>query len=197
MKMRNYKQQENAIKKYYNEKIKWVKMSDSVWNSKTGFRIPNPTEKDRLREIQRWEKKKELELSRLELINDAQDLTYIKIKVEWKKNRTWGYNPTAEVWTSGGYYNTGKASGCGYDKESSAIESALRDSASLQKFIIHNLGKLKNEYGIETNYGLAHLSIGGKGVNTLLELFRAIKNWEITEMHGTMFDGYEIRKRGS
>ena len=197
MKMRNYKQQENAIKKYYNEKIKWVKTADSVWNSKTGFRITNPTEKDRKREIEYWEKKKESELSRLELVNDAPDLTYIKIEVEWRRNRTWGYNPTAEVWVNTHYYNTGKASGCGYDKESSAIESALRDSASLQKFIIHNLGKLKTEYGIETDYGLAHLSISGKGANELLRLFRGMKNWEITEMHGSTFDGYEIRKRGS
>lgn len=197
MKMRNYKQQENAIKKYYNEKIKWVKKADSFWDTKRGFRIPEPTEKDREREIKYWEKKKEEELSRLELVNDAPELTYIKIKVEWKRNRTWGYNPTAEAWTNTHYYNTGKASGCGYDKESAAIESALRDSASLQRFIIHNLGKLKTEYGIETKFGLAHLSIGGKGVSELLRLFRGIKNWEITEMHGSTFDGYEIRKRGS
>lgn len=197
MKMRNYKQQMNAIKKYYNEKIEQVKIADSFWDTKRGFRIPEPTEKDRLREIKYWEKQKELQLSRLEVVNDAPDLNYIKIKVEWKKSRTWGYNPTAEVWTNTHYYNTGKASGCGYDKESSAIESALRDSTSLQKFIIHNLGKLKDNYGIETKYGLAHLSIGGKGVNELLRLFRGMKNWEITEMHGSTFDGYEIRKRGS
>lgn len=195
MKMRNYKQQANAVKKYYNEKIKWAKKTDSFWDSVKGLRITNPTEQDRLREIKYWEKKRESELSRLEVINDAPDLSYIKITVEWKKNRTWGYNPTASVWVSGSYYNTGKASGCGYDKESASIESALRDSPSLQRFIIHNLGKLKNEYGVETKYGLAHLSIGGKGVSTLLSLFRVVKNWEITEMHGDTFDGYEIRKK--
>ena len=197
MKMRNYKQQANAVKKYYNEKIKWVKKTDSFWDAKKGIRITNPTKKDREREIKYWEKKKELELSRLEVVNDIPDLEYIKIKVEWKRNRTWGWNPTAEVWTTGCYYGKGNASGCGYDKESASIEHALIDSPSLQRFIIHNLSKLKDKYGVETKYGLAHLSIGGKGVNTLLELFRAMKNWEITEMHGTMFDGYEIRKRGS
>ena len=195
--MRNYKQQMNVVKKYYNEKIKWVKKTDSFWDSKKGIRITNPTEKDREREIKYWEKKKELELSRLEVVNDIPDLEYVKIKVEWKKNPTWGYNPTAEVWTSGFYYDKGSASGCGYDKESAAIESALRDSPSLQKFIIHNLSKLKDKYGVETRYGLAHLSISGKGVSTLLDLFRGMKDWEITEMHGSMFDGYEIRKRGS
>ena len=193
--MRNYKQQANAVKKYYNEKIKWVKKTDSFWDATKGLKITNPTKQDRLREIKYWEKKRESELSRLEVINDAPDLTYIKITVEWKKSRTWGYNPTASVWTSGSYYGTGKASGCGYDKESASIESALIDSPSLQRFIIHNLEKLKNEYGIETRYGLAHLSIGGKGVSTLLSLFRAVKNWEITEMHGDTFDGYEIRKK--
>lgn len=193
--MRNYKQQANAVKKYYNEKIKWVKKTDSFWDATKGLRVTNPTKQDRLREIKYWEKKRESELSRLEVINDAPDLSYIKITVEWKKNRTWGYNPTASVWTSGSYYNTGKASGCGYDKESASIGSALIDSPSLQRFIIHNLAKLKNEYGVETRYGLAHLSIGGKGVSTLLSLFRVVKNWEITEMHGDTFDGYEIRKK--
>lgn len=195
MKMRNYKQQANAVKKYYNEKIKSVKTADSFWDSTKGLRVTNPTKQDRLREIKYWENKRESELSRLEVINDAPDLSYIEIRVDWKKNRTWGYNPTASVWVSGSYYNTGKASGCGYDKESASIESALSGSPSLQRFIIHNLGKLKNEYGVETRYGLAHLSIGGKGVSTLLSLFRRIKNWEITEMHGDTFDGYEIRKK--
>ena len=48
----------------------------------------------------------------------------IKIEISWSKNKTWGYNPTAEIniYTDNYKYNeynlTGHASGCGYDKRS-------------------------------------------------------------------------------
>jgi hypothetical protein len=191
--MKNYTSQKNTIKKYYNNKIKELKKAESFWNDK-GVRITNPTEKQRANAIKKIEKELEKELEKLERIAAAEPLKYIKISVEWKKSATWGYNPTAESWTSGGYYGIGKASGCGYCKESASIGESLGGSLSLQKFIIENLSKFKDAYGVETKYGLAHLSISGKGVNTLLSLFRDLKGWKIEEMHGKSFDGYEIRK---
>ena len=62
----------------------------------------------------------------------------IKIEVNWAKNRTWGANPTAEIW-SGGEYTTGHASGCGYDKLSTAIREALNKNN-------HILNLLYNAY---------------------------------------------------
>ena len=192
--MKNYKSQQNAVNKYYNEQIKRIKKAESFFDYK-GVRINKPTDKDRAKEIKRIENKRQKELEKLDLITQAESLQYIEIRVEWNKSRTWGYNPSVEAWTSGSYYETGKASGCGYDKESAAIGEALADSLSLQKFIIENLGKLKNEYGIETKWGLAHLSISGKGVSTLLSIFRKIKGWTINEMHGKSFDGYRIERK--
>lgn len=191
--MKNYKSQQQAINKYYNEQVKRIKKADSFFD-KNGVRIANPTDKDRAREINDINKKRQAMLKRLDAVSQAEPLQYVEARVEWKKSRTWGYNPHVDAWTTGGYYNTGKASGCGYDKESAAIEHALIDSLNLQRFIIENLSKLKNEYGIETRFGIAHLSIGGKGVNTLLNLFRKVKGWTVDEMHGNSFDGYKIRK---
>ena len=191
--MKNYKAQQKAINKYYNEQIKRIKKADSFFD-KNGVRIDNPTDKYREKEIKDINKKRQAMLKRLDAVSQAEPLRYIEARVEWKKSRTWGYNPSVEAWTTGGYYDTGKASGCGYDKESAAIGEALADSLSLQRFIIENLSKLKDEYGIETRFGIAHLSIGGKGVNTLLNLFKKVKGWTVDEMHGNSFDGYKIRK---
>ena len=191
--MKNYKSQQTAINKYYNQKIKDIKKAESFIN-KQGVRIAEPTDKDRAREIAHIEKKRARDLKKLDMIAQAEPLQYVEARVEWHKSRTWGYNPRAEGWTSGGHYDTGTASGCGYCKESTAIEQALSQSLSLQRFIIENLGKLKNEYGIETRWGIAHLSIGGKGVSTLLNIFRKVKGWTINEMHGRSFDGYRIEK---
>lgn len=192
--MKNYKAQQNAINKYYNEQIKRIKKAESFFD-KHGVRIDNPTDKDREKEIDDINKNRQAMLKRLDALSQAEPLQYVEARVEWKKSRTWGYNPSVEAWTSGSYYDTGRASGFGYDKESAAIEHALINSLSLQRFIIENLSKLKNEYGIETRFGIAHLSISGKGVSTLLNIFRKVKGWTINEMHGKSFDGYRIERK--
>ena len=192
--MKNYKAQQNSINKYYNEQIERIKKAEAFFD-KNGVRVDNPTDKDREKEINNINKKRQAMLNRLDAVSQAEPLLYVDASVEWHKSRTWGHNPSVEAWTSGSYYNTGKASGCGYDKESAAIEHALINSLSLQRFIIENLSKLKDEYGIETRFGIAHLSIGGKGVSTLLNIFRKVKGWTINEMHGKSFDGYRIERK--
>ena len=192
--MKNYKSQQKAINKYHNERVNYIKKAESFID-KRGVRLDNPTDKDRARKIKEINKKREAMLNRLDAVSQAEPLQYVEARVEWKKSRTWGNNPSVEAWTSGDYYyNTGRASGCGYCKESAAIGEALADSLSLQRFIIENLSKLKNEYGIETKYGIAYLSIKGKGISTLLSIFRRVKGWTINEMHGKSFDGYRIEK---
>lgn len=71
-------------------------------------------------------------------IAKAEPCKNINISVSWAKNRTWGANPTAEI-TAGGQYTTGSASGCGYDKLSSAISYALNKNNSV-------LNRLYNAY---------------------------------------------------
>ena len=55
----------------------------------------------------------------------------ISVEVSWKKSRTWGFNPTVEVWADG--YTTGSASGCGYDKESAATAEAFNKSRTFAR----------------------------------------------------------------
>jgi len=73
-----------------------------------------------------------------DLIAKTEPCNDIIISVSWSKNKTWGYNPTAEI-RAGGQLTTGNASGCGYDKLSSAISYALNKNNSV-------LNRLYNAY---------------------------------------------------
>lgn len=84
------------------------------------------------RENKAIDKKTAAKLAQLERVAAAPDLDYISICVEWKRSATWGYNPTATV-NTGHERATGAASGCGYDKESSVIASALNQCDSVLK----------------------------------------------------------------
>lgn len=77
-------------------------------------------------------------LAKVDAAAAAPDLVSVAISVEWKRNPTWGYNPTATVTvhTRGGWEQfTGTASGCGYDKRTAAIGSALNQSHSIKKML--------------------------------------------------------------
>ena len=181
------------INKFFNNKVKETKKAQKVWISNR--LIDNPTDRERAAAIREIEKDRARYIAKLNAANESEKLKFIKISVNWKKSQTWGYNPTAETWTTGSYYSTGKASGCGYDKESAAIGQALRHSPSLTRFLIENRAKIGNAYGLSFYAGLPQLEISGKGVNELLSIFRKLKGWDIHEKHGKMFDGYTIEKK--
>ena len=64
----------------------------------------------------------------------------ISINIEYKRNRTWGWNPTATVTASLDGVRTdtttGTASGCGYDKLSTAVCYAFRENPLLQTLLL-------------------------------------------------------------
>lgn len=186
--MRNLKTERANIKREYLKRIK-----DAKKNKFCGCGVEYTPRKLK-NYIAKLEREQQADILELEQLEQAQDLTYIKIKVDWHKSRIWGYNPRAEVWTSGAFYGIGTASGCGYDKESTAIEQALRNSPALKKWIIEHKGKIKDCYGTESTYGAFHLSIAGKGTSTLLTIFKKFKYWKITEAHGKTWDFYEFTR---
>lgn len=105
---------------------------------------------------------------KLQKITDAENLLSknikikeIKIEIGWSKNRIWGYNPSVEViiFTNDYRYNeydlTGYASGCGYDKRSSATASAFNKSKILTAYLYKAKNKaLKNKTAL--NYGAGY-----------------------------------------
>lgn len=60
----------------------------------------------------------------------------IRIDVNWKKNRTWGANPTSEVWTDEYLGESRSVGGYGYDKESTAIAEPFNRSKQMAKIAI-------------------------------------------------------------
>lgn len=77
-------------------------------------------------------------LAKLERVAATADLESVSISVEWKRNPTWGRNPTATVTIHAGTewkQFTGTASGCGYDKRTAAIGAALNQSRSVLKML--------------------------------------------------------------
>lgn len=119
------------------------------------------------------------------VIEKAAVVTGIEINVDWSKSAMWGMNPTAKIWI-----NTienkflpqliGKASGCGYDKESAAVASALNQSHEITKMLLDfaegKTGSCEEVFG----YGIwqfeNHFPIfsGGVGINCFLEILKKI-----------------------
>ena len=60
------------------------------------------------------------------------DIVEMTIKIDWKKSKTWGYNPHASYYclNSNGAWNQNDGftcSGCGYDKESTVIADIFNE----------------------------------------------------------------------
>lgn len=131
-------------------------------------------------------------IAKLDRIASAENVTEIVISVEWKRNTTWGHNPTATVtvYTENHVYTaTGKASGCGYDKRSAAIASAMNEIDSALKLIydLRENGKLP--------YGAGYDSIatpyyeGGVGISCYHTIFAECGFEKIAD-HGTKTTDY-------
>ena len=75
-------------------------------------------------------------LAHIEAVENAPELDFCSVNVEYRRSSVWGYNPSVEAWTNGERdIFTGYASGCGYDKESAAVADAFNKSLSILKVL--------------------------------------------------------------
>lgn len=173
--------------------------------------------------------KKELEkslskdLALLDNIASAPTMHGIYIIVEWKRNRTWGNNPHATVnvhTTSSPETYTGKASGCGYDKRSTAVSNALNQSFSVlqvlcnkkekilesmekleylmpfDEFFELSNSKLRNSLGCGvSNYSVVPKFEYGVGIKSTLEVFEKLSFETISNELARKSDYYTIYKK--
>ena len=146
------------------------------------------------------EKRTNKELTKIETIKNANDfIIAINISVNWVKSPTWGYNPHATITTSDGNITEGRASGCGYDKESAAIAAALNQNNGILKLLYNAKNKkmtLKNTnnhdlLGYGSGYGVLPYFEGGVGVSSLLNIFRKM-GYNVTEHHTKTSEFYAI-----
>lgn len=211
---------DKKVEKLYNEKksdiIAWYGTNLTKVKYKNGEleeeKAYNRALKRALKDI---ESDKEKRLAKIEMVENAETLEYIRINVDWKKSRTWGANPHVETWTNNRGYYTATAGGCGYDKESSAVAETLNQSPEVLKVlytlaenVLKELGDVayyytgcggcvswRNSIGYGSGYDILPYFEGGVGISC----FESILNkcgykWQIMGS-GKTWDCYYISKR--
>lgn len=162
-----------------------------------------------VRELKRLEKEIFDDLEKLESIENARIPRYVSIRTEWVNSRTWGENPHTNVYVQGEGSFEGRASGCGYDKESAAFASAAKGSFALKKILCELKESALKEgksdkskttcTGIDNRevcgYGAGYEPIpyfeGGVGMNSIISIFRKY-GYKVVESHGKKYDSYEL-----
>lgn len=164
------------------------------------------------------DKKTAERLEKLDRVAAAPDLESVTISVEWKRSGVWGYNPTATATVHAGNdwkQYTGSASGCGYDKLTTAIGQALNKNRSvlkmlytvkekaLSEFTPERIQAAKNHHGTESNrdfihygagYGVLPYFEGGVGMSSFKGVFEAC-GFKCTAENGTKHtDFYHFEK---
>lgn len=144
----------------------------------------------RKREINREIEKR---FARLHEVEEVEAPAAASVVVEWHKSRTWGENPCARV-AAERVATYGSASGCGYDKESAAIASALNQNPEILK-ILYNHAEAGGvfPYGVDVWAGLPSFA-GGCGVSCFYSIFEACGYTFRQVASGKMFDVYEITR---
>lgn len=186
---------------YYKEKLTNLQIKKYNANELTTKQIKEILKNKIIKEYQtRFNKN----IKRIETIEQASDnITSINIHINWIKSSTWGYNPYAIITTNNGTITEGKASGCGYDKESTSIADALNKNNDILKLLYVAKNKkmtLKNNdnrviLGYGSGYGVLPYFEGGVGVSSLMNIFKKLK-YNVSEYHTKSSDFYTITKNG-
>lgn len=147
-------------------------------------------------------------INRVETVNKSElKIESIDISVNWNKSKTWGYNAQAEI--SVNYSNftrrifTGsRTSGCGYDKESTAISDALNQSNALLKLMYteknrqSRVNKKNAEiFGYASGYGILPYFEGGTGVSCYNRIFESLGFKFESVTHGKNYDVYRVVRK--
>lgn len=149
-------------------------------------------------------------LDALERAETARELDYISVSVEWKRNSYWGNNPTATVWAD--IETTGRASGCGYDKESAAIAEAFNKNPAILRILYHQAEKaLENgesgrsktsctgynwaaAIGYGSGYSVLPYFEGGVGASSFWNIFQRAGYDARNTGSGKRYDHYTISR---
>lgn len=143
-------------------------------------------------------KEREKKLQKLADVAALSPLESVSINVEWKRNPTWGHNPTAEVRAFGDGYSAkltvGKASGCGYDKESAAIATAMNGNRQILRAMYDHAERGGTfPYSVYTYAGLPYFD-GGCGVSCFRNVFEAMGYKWHDIAHGKTYDVYSVER---
>ena len=141
-------------------------------------------------------------LAKIDTIETAEKPESFVLWVDWKKSRAWGANPHTELIVDGDTYR-GTASGCGYDKESTAIAEVLNICPGTLKILydvkeaaLAGDGDISNEnaIGYGAGYGALPYYERGVGVNTLVAILEK-GGYEVKQYYSPERSVFEIEKR--
>lgn len=134
-------------------------------------------------------------LHKIEDAEKAELPEFIYVSIDWTKSRTWGMTPHATVRACGNV-TYGTASGCGYDKESAAVASAMNKNCSVLKVWYDNAER-GGKFAYSVRGGIMDESLpqmdGGCGMSATKEVFRQL-GYSCSENHGRAFDSYVFHK---
>ena len=187
---------------YYSEKLT-KRQKEKLENKELTTKEAKNIIKNKI--IEEHQKRTEKELNRIETVKNANDIIQsISINVEWVRSSTWGYNPHATIYTNNGNATEGRASGCGYDKESAAVAEALNKNNNILKLLYTfknkkmTAKKINNHdlLGYGSGYGVLPYFEGGVGMSSLVNIFKKL-GYTIQEHHTNRSDFYTITKKGA
>lgn len=118
----------------------------------------------------------------------------VNISVEFTRSRTWRSIPHATI-TAEQRRTFGTASGCGYDKESAAIASAMNQNSEVMRILYDHAESGKGfPYSVHTFAGLPSFD-GGCGVSCFRSVFEAC-GYEWRQVgNGKTFNAYAITRK--
>lgn len=187
---------DNGIRRYSTD-LRWKQYTDGEISREKAVALATARAKKAA------EKRIAEALEKIESVAAAGDLEEVTVSVEWAKSRLWGYNPTATVCTfPAGRRSVGRASGCGYDKESAAIAAALNDQKSVLK-VLYSMAESAIEAGKSyrdfIGYGSGYSAIpyfeGGVGSSCFWSIFDRAGYRARSTGSGKTFDCWTITKK--
>lgn len=118
----------------------------------------------------------------------------VNISVEFTRSRIWGSIPHATI-TAEQRRTFGTASGCGYDKESAAIASAMNQNPEVMRILYDHAESGEGfPYSVHTFAGLPSFD-GGCGVSCFRSVFEAC-SYEWRQVgNGKTFNAYAITRK--
>lgn len=179
----------------------WAAVKYTTPKTLEALKAMNPDEKPGAEIIEKMIKKIERvnakntakRLKMIEAAENAEDVSSVTINVEYYHNRTWGWNPTATL-IGRNDYTSGRASGCGYDKTSAAMSSAMNDSPEIMRILYkHAENGEKFPYSVHTFAGVPAFD-GGCGVTCFYAVFEACGYKFRQTANGRTFSGFVIEK---
>lgn len=166
---------------------------DMVSMAEEGEPIPEMAIRKMLARAARRERKSLADAEvKMDRANSAEYPDKITISVEWRKTKSWGMNPTATV-RAGGCVTTASATGCGYDKESAAVASAMNKNYSILKVWYEHAEKGGQfEYSVSgAERSMLPYMDGGCGMSSVTNVFKKL-GFRCEEEHSKTFDYYVL-----